>query len=98
MSLVVIDEDVADDIGRIHAHLIKHEVPDPDLRIDQIFRAIDVPLDNPWLGRPVERGYRELVIGRDSRGYLALYDYADEIDTVFVLAVRAQKEAGYARG
>ena len=40
---------------------------------------------------------RELVIGRGSRGYLALYRYVAEIDTVFVLALRSQRETGYAR-
>jgi len=28
---------------------------------------------------------------------MALYQYVDEIDTVFVLAIRSQREAGYAR-
>lgn len=40
---------------------------------------------------------RELVIGHGARGCLALYRYVAEIDTVFVLAVRSQREAGYAR-
>ncbi len=38
---------------------------------------------------------RELVIGRRSHGYVALYRYVPEIDTVFVLALRGQREAGY---
>jgi plasmid stabilization system protein ParE len=52
---------------------------------------------NPLIGRPVSGGKRELVIGRKAQGFLALYQYVDEIDTVFVLAVRSQREAGYAR-
>ena len=40
-------------------------------------------------------GKRELVIGRATRGYVALYRYVAVIDTVFVLAVRAQREDGY---
>jgi toxin ParE1/3/4 len=36
-------------------------------------------------------------MGRGSRGYIALYRYVVEVDTVFVLAVRSQREAGYAR-
>ena len=40
-------------------------------------------------------GCRELVIGRRAHGYLALYRYVAEIDTVIVLAVRSQREAGY---
>ena len=50
---------------------------------------------NPLIGRPSEGGKRELVIGRGSRGYVALYRYVREIDTVIVLAIRGQKEAGY---
>jgi toxin ParE1/3/4 len=37
------------------------------------------------------------VIGRGARGYVALYRHVAEIDTVFILAIRGQKEAGYAR-
>ncbi|MGH8579450.1 MAG: type II toxin-antitoxin system RelE/ParE family toxin, partial [Gammaproteobacteria bacterium] len=40
---------------------------------------------------------RELVIGRSARGYVALYRYIEQIDTVFVLAIRSQREAGYSR-
>ena len=36
----------------------------------------------------------ELIIGRDSHGYVALYRYVAAIDTVFVLAIRGQREAG----
>jgi hypothetical protein len=40
---------------------------------------------------------RELVLGHGSRGYVALYRYVTEADTVFLLAVRSQREAGYGR-
>lgn len=45
--------------------------------------------------RPVANAKRELVIGRRSHGYVALYRFVSEIDTVFVLAIRSQREAGY---
>jgi hypothetical protein len=51
---------------------------------------------NPFIGRPAEADKRDLVIGRGPRGYLALYRYVSEVDTVFVLALRSQREAGYA--
>ena len=34
---------------------------------------------------------------RGSRGYVALYRYLPEIDTVFILALRSQRESGYRR-
>jgi plasmid stabilization system protein ParE len=52
---------------------------------------------SPLIGRKVKGGKRELVVGQGSRGYVALYRYVPDIDTVFVLAVRNQREAGYKR-
>ena len=65
-------------------------------RIREIIEALNVLEHNPMIGRPAKNDKRELVIGRDSHGYVALYRYIAEIDTVFVLAVRSQQEAGYA--
>jgi len=57
--------------------------------IREIVQAIAVLEHNPLIGRPVAEGKRELVIGRRSRGYLALYCYIATIDTVFVLVLRS---------
>ncbi len=50
---------------------------------------------NPLIGRPTQGDLRELVIGRRARGYVALYRYVAELDVVFMLAIRSQKEGGY---
>ena len=97
MSRVEIAPDVAEDFERILQHLVQHEIADIGSRVEDILRAIDVLERNPLIGRPTANGLRELVIGRRSRGYVALYRFAAELDTVFVLAIRSQKEAGYAR-
>ena len=70
-------------------------IDNPVARIHEIVEAIGVLETNPLIGRPAENGKRELVIGRRSHGYVALYRYVAEIDTVFVLAIRAQREAGF---
>lgn len=57
--------------------------------------AIDVLKLNPLIGRSVENNNRELVIGRRAKGYAALYRHIESIDTVFVPAMRSQREAGY---
>jgi toxin ParE1/3/4 len=71
-----------------------HEAP---ARVQDILAVISVLERNPFIGRPVEADLRELVIGRGSHGYVALYRYVTEVDTAFVLAIRSQREAGYAR-
>jgi len=50
---------------------------------------------HPLIGRPVERGYRELVISRGDTGYVALYKFDMENDLVLILTIRHQREAGY---
>lgn len=61
------------------------------------FRLTTYSNTDPLIGRPVSVDTRELVIGRRARGYVALYRYIEQIDTVFVLAIRSQREAGYGR-
>ena len=64
-------------------------------RIEEILQAVQILATSPFIGRPVKDGKRELVIGRGSRGYVALYRYVPEVDTVFLLAIRSQRESGY---
>ena len=95
MSRVELAPEVGDDLDRILEHLVEHEAAHAPSRIEDIIRAIDVLERNPLIGRAAQADLRELVIGRHERGYVALYRYVAELDTVFVLAIRGQKEAGY---
>lgn len=97
MSRIELAPEVGDDFDRILDHLYEYEVADAPTRIEEILRGISVLEPNPLVGRPTQDDLRELVIGRQSRGYVALYRYVPEIDTVFILAIRSQKEAGYKR-
>lgn len=94
MSHIELAAEVGVDFERILDHLAQYQVENPALRIREIIEAINVLEHNPMIGRPANKNKRELVIGRRSHGYVALYRYIAEIDTVFVLAVRSQKEAG----
>lgn len=95
MTRIELAPEVGEDFERILEHLARHEVADSASRIREIIAAMDVLAFNPLIGRPADKHMRELVIGRRNRGYIALYRYVPEMDTVFVLAIRSQKEAGY---
>lgn len=96
MSRVELAPGVIDDLDRIVDHLQHHEVADAEARVAEIISALDVLADNPLIGRPAAGGDRsELMIGRDAKGYVALYRYLALIDTALVLAIRSQREAGY---
>ena len=97
MSRIELAPELGDDIDRILDHLARHDIDDPPSRIREIIQAVAVLEHNPFIGRPVDGNKRELIIGRRSRGYVALYRYVAEIDTIFVLALRSQREVGYTR-
>jgi plasmid stabilization system protein ParE len=96
MSAIELAPELREDFEHILDHLAEYQVENPVQRIREIIEALTVLENNPLIGRPVANGKRELVIGRRSRGYLALYRYVTEMDIVFVLAIRSQREAGYA--
>ena len=95
MSRIEFAPQVADDLDHIVGHLRQHGTEEVLSRIEDIIRAIDVLERNPEIGRVARTDLRELVIGRRSRVLVALYRYVPELDTIFVLAVRAQREAGF---
>ncbi len=96
MARIELAPRITEDFDRILSHLREHEAAQIAERMDEILRVISILEDNPLVGRAVITDLRELVIGRGSRGYVALYRYIPEVDVVFVLAIRAQREAGYA--
>jgi plasmid stabilization system protein ParE len=97
MSRIEIAPEVGDDFDRIFDHLALYDPHHAAARIREIIQAFNVLGTNPLIGRPAPGNKRELIIGRRSRGYVALYRYVPEIDIVFILALRSQREAGYKR-
>jgi toxin ParE1/3/4 len=95
MAQVVLTERVHEDFDRIFDHLFEFSPDTAADRIAAIVEALGILERSPLIGRPAEGGLRELVIASGRYGYLALYRYVTELDIAFVLAVRAQREAGY---
>ncbi len=62
--------------------------------ISQQFALLET---HPDIGRPLDDlpELRELVIGFGDSGYVSLYRYEIQTDTVYMLAFRHQKETGY---
>lgn len=95
MSRVDFSDRARADLERVLDHLVEHGVQNAVERVVDIIAALDVLTRNPLIGRPAGQRMRELVIGRGSRGYVALYEYRADIDAVRVAAIRGQRESGY---
>lgn len=62
---------------------------------EAIESAVNTLAAHPLVGRRVEGDLRELVISFGATGYIALYRFVVQQDTVRILALRHQREIGY---
>ncbi len=95
MTALALAPELVMDIERIAAHLRAHDPEHLAARLNEILGALQILTEHPLIGRPAPGGWRELVIGRDARGYVARYRYDDGSDTAVVAALRSQREAGF---
>jgi plasmid stabilization system protein ParE len=95
MARVELAPPVLDDFDRYFEHMDRFEVEGGPDKIGEIVQAIQILIHSPSIGRPVKGGRREPVIGQGSQGYVVLYRFVRNIDAVFVLAIRNQRESGY---
>lgn len=95
MSRVVLAPRIKADFDRIFDFLFEYAPEFSVTRIEAIIVAIDILETSPLIGRPAAFGQRELVIATGASGYIALYRYDPAQDTVYVLAVRSQREQDY---
>jgi toxin ParE1/3/4 len=89
--------EIIEDFDRIFDHFAAHSPSTATQRIGEIIQALDLLTRHPLIGRSLTGDMRELVLGTKNRGYLALYKYSADLEIVFVLAIRSQREAGYVR-
>jgi len=78
-------------------HFVAETDPDRALaQLSSIWAAFAVLADHPPLGRMAEDARRELMLSRGKCGYIAKCRWLPAEDVVLILAVRHQREAGYA--
>lgn len=97
MPRVIITEGAAQGLERCRLFLAEKN-PQAAMRAGQaIERQFALLETEPKVGRPFDDlpELRELIIPFGDSGYVALYHHEVNADSVYVLAFRHQKEAGY---
>ena len=97
MPRVIITQGAATGLERCRLFL-KEKNPQASKRAGQaIARQFTLLETNPEIGRPLGDlpELRELIIAFGDSGYVTLYRHEPVSDTVYILAIRHQKEAGY---
>ena len=94
MTRLVFAPAALNDLERLAAFLLDQSERQAAETKPLLIDGLQVLKRHPLIGRPAEHGMRELLISRGRSGYVALYRYLVEADTVLVLAIRHQREAG----
>lgn len=97
MPRVIVTQGAAKGLERCRQFLVENN-PQAARRAGQAIERQFTRLEtNPDIGRPFDDlpELRELVVAFGESGYVALYRHELETDTVYILAFRHQKEAGY---
>lgn len=97
MPRVVITETAALGLERCRRFLADRNPAAARRAGDAIERQFLLLESTPEIGRPFRAHpeWRELLIDFGDSGYTALYWHKPELDAVYILAFRHQKEAGY---
>ena len=94
--LIYADEAIVD-LWRLVDFLAETDLQVAYDTFDVVKDAVSILRKHPLIGRPAEKGLRELVISRGRTGYVALYDYVEQNELVMILAIRHQRELGYTK-
>jgi len=95
MPLVRFTDRALADLERLFEFLAQRDPDTAGQAGAHIIDATAILARHPMIGRPVEGGLRELVIGHGRAGYVALYRFVPSDNRVDVLAIRHQREAGF---
>lgn len=95
MARLVLAPQAAQDLKRLTEFLIDTDPNAANETVSVLADGLRILKQHPLVGRPVEQGYRELVISRGRTGYVALYTYDTIRNMALVLAIRHQRESGF---
>jgi plasmid stabilization system protein ParE len=97
MTTPIFSVGAAKDLEGLADFLIERHPEESERTIEIILDGLEILKRHPKIGRPVGHDLRELMISRGRSGYVALYQYDEDVDAASVFAVRHQREAGYLR-
>ena len=93
MTRLVLSPAAFRDIDRLTDFLLESDPVAAGDTTPLLISGLRVLQEHPLIGRPVEMGYRELVISRGNTGYVALYTYDMKNDIALILtsAINAKR-------
>jgi toxin ParE1/3/4 len=88
-------ESAQPDIQRIWDFYAQIDSDLPSRAIAALFSGLDILKAHPEVGEQIEAGLRQLRIKFGGSGFVALYQYNPIAESVWILRIRHQREAGF---
>jgi len=95
MARVELTRRAQENLDIIFDHLARANISTAATKIRDITQALSILEQSPFLGRPAPQGRRELLIGPRHNCHIAQYLYNSKLDSVFILAIRSQRQAKF---
>lgn len=97
MSQIIVTEGAAKGLERCRSFLAEKNPNAAKKAAQVISYHFSLLVTDPEIGRPLDNlaDLRELIIPFGGSGYVALYHFDKQTDSVYALSFRHQKEAGY---
>lgn len=95
MEKIVYSRNAVNDLIRLTDFLASIDTTAATETIDLIEEAINILSRHPLIGRSVDENIRELIISRGDTGNVALYSLEENKNSVLILAIKNQREAGF---
>jgi len=95
LARVIYSQEALHDFEQIIEFSLRAAPDSPSGVVERIRDAIAILAEHPLIGRKRDALRRELVISRGRSGYVAMYRFDPAKDSVFVLRIRHQREAGF---
>ena len=83
------------DLSRLTEFLLQVDSQAAESTASLIEEGLSILARHPLIGRRIAGDMRRLAISRGKSGYVALYEWRPEKDTVLVHAIRHQREVGF---
>jgi plasmid stabilization system protein ParE len=95
MAEVIYSEAALLDFERIIEFMLQTSPKSGRRTLERIRTAIEILEFHPLIGRRIDGERRELVISSGATGYVAIYRYDPVFESIRILRIRHQREAGY---
>jgi plasmid stabilization system protein ParE len=93
MAKIVLMPQAKDDLERIFDYFTQRDATNAAIKVAELVSRLGILEHVPLIGRPLPHDRRELLVGKRHQIYAVHYQYDQQRDTVYIIAIRSRRQA-----